>query len=1077
MVEEVVESIQQLLRGESFDSFDRLSSDSTYLDPCLSIFENTDYSVQIRFNVCKIISILIQKFASTSWPVGMFTDLDSWFLSLIDKDNLPNTDLNDLSINSLLGKEIGRAYGCLLYSYKREDKDEFINFIPRLMEHTKSSNNSIISCFNFMVGICQFLADNNITNFLNTVEMCNIILHVLAETNSDSENPIDLLIIQSSLELVNSILLIYNFKYNLGNNYDEIQSFSIRNCPIEINNIFITSPLFMQNYLAEYFKKFTDSKLRILILDILFHIVSIHINDLLETGKVVLLYEYALKDLIEFIQIIFGMSYFNQDVWIYIEHICMISYKIQISLNHNYIKEIECYPEFISLFAEFCLKILFSFETEEVDTNSISYFFSNSQIFTTCLKFWSKKFENFMNFQMELRKIIFDSTTNILKNAVDFLFFAIHEDSESTFISLYERPNEFRFDFISWIIRISEKNVSFFSVYFNEMLEKYLTNYMNDRQSIENELDLSLALNICSQFMVIYSPVKTTLTNFDYMNFIDSDPDIPQTSPPLDFFELEFPIVTQILNLISESDSDDFIQAYIEFHQSTSSSTFLENSILNFIFNFKFMVYNSYNPVIKEKMQEKKTSVDKMLSVILSKICNDTKFFSVAKFDFYVDILFRIISILSNYADKMIKYSFISNQDNLRQLLEAGNYINEAKLRKRYYKHLFKVLFDQPFLLEVIEFYSNQFEQFAADFEKCLENQEEIQKFNNLLIDYSILFNSTSNKNNYTLVFDNIFMRYYLFFEEKTVQIFTNEQISPYAFSFWISLVTGTSKIAFPQYSPNGVILFKTTIKILSSFYETFNQYANDENIGNYLKCLKRSLIVYYQILNAKYFPFKILTVYHDNTLIDSINLILKSIMKFDLKNIFNYKKLGQILTNITITLLNIHTNVTFGLDDEILAFLFHVLEDSIFVPNIEMTLKDSYEAISNFVDFCGNNRTEEKITSLLTLLNDSFNRLFLEIWQSAFKEENIHLDDSVMLIRSFLSFYQCFPPEPREIILSAIPDDYKEEFDKCLEIISQEPDKLNNMIKEINLLSKKYFPFNLSLIDCFPINWNSSNK
>lgn len=1075
MVDEVVESIQELLKGNSYELFDRLSSDSSYLSPCQSVFENVDYSVQIRFNVCKIILILIKKFASTSWPVSLFADLESWILSLIDKKNLPGTNLNDLSTNVILAKELGQAYGCLIYSYRREDKEEFLKFIPRILDHSKSSKSGLISSLNLMIGICFYFHDLKEDRYIDTGEMVTFITDCLSQIDPDSELKSDQLIIQFSLELMNSILLIYHYKGTTDKGIDEIAQF-VTNCyQEEIKNVFIGSSLFMENYLAQYFLKFDDINIRNVILEIFFKIASFNVGDFKDYPIIENFYDHIFTYLMSFINIILEVTTFTPEIWQYINLISMISYKIQRNLNIGIIQKMKCYPDFVSLYYDFIMKIIFSFDNEEINTNCLNAFFEDSKIFSNFLIFWTQSFEFFINLPFEMKKLFFDSTTNILKKGIDFLFFALHEDHETTFITLHEDNSIYRFSFLSTLLQLSGLNIKFFGGYFNEMLDKYCGTYLNDRGTIENELDLSLALCICSQFMVKYSSVKTNTINYDYLNFIESDSEIPQTSEKLDFFEIGKPIISQILNLIFETNNEESIQQYIEFHQKSSEPTFLENSVLNFIYNFKYMIFYHDSDEIKAKMRKAGKTKDEIVSMLFLRIANDIKFYSVAKFEFIVDIVFRIIDTLTNYYEITSKNIFISSPEYFEQLLKVGDLITKEKSRKRYNENLFKIALFQKeeYTNQIIESYANQLEEFSNSFDECLKSEEETQKFKNLLIDYSVLFNY-----NYMRIFDSIFPKYFKFFEDFSVQIFAGEEIAPSALSFWNSITnaTGTHKIEFHKYSPNGVLLFRTSVKALGAFYNNFNQYANDENIGNYLKCLDRALIVYKNVLTAKYFSFKVFEIYQDNTLFEFINLVSKSVMKFDLKNLFSYKKIGETLTDIAEVILNTHTNVAFSLENEILVFLFHILENSIFAPNYSKSLNNSFQTLKKFIDFCGNRRTEEKITELLMLLNDTFKRFFLEIWQLIFNRY-IHIEKCIDIIFSFLSFYQCFPVGPRDVILSSIPDDFKKQFEEYLDVIAQEPDKLEGTIKQIKSDSESYFPFDIVLIDCFPINWNSSES
>lgn len=180
-----------------------------------SIAESDSYDLAIRFNASIIISGLIRKFA-LSWPISIFQNLDT-------KDNYLNSDMNDLSKNKMLAKQIGSKYGCLIYGYFHEEQKEFVNFGPKIEPIINYSKSFQIARFNFLIGLFEFFwkhpnhFDNDNDALPNVACKCIVLLQQI-EKNPKLRV---LNLIESIFELLDSILLIFR------GYYEDVKNFSI----------------------------------------------------------------------------------------------------------------------------------------------------------------------------------------------------------------------------------------------------------------------------------------------------------------------------------------------------------------------------------------------------------------------------------------------------------------------------------------------------------------------------------------------------------------------------------------------------------------------------------------------------------------------------------------------------------------------------------------------------------------------------------------------------------------------------------------------------------------------------------
>ncbi len=215
-----------------------------------SIVESDSYDLAIRFNASIIISGLIRKFA-LSWPISIFQNLDT-------KDNYLNSDMNDLSKNKMLAKQIGSTYGCLIYGYFHEDKKEFVNFWPKIEPIINYSKSFQIAGFNFLIGLFEFFWKhlNHFDNDNDNDALPNVACKCIVLLQQIEKNPKlrVLNLIESIFELLDSILLIFR------GYYEDVKNFSISCYQEKLLEIY-QSPGLCRSFYTFVFSNCFNSKL------------------------------------------------------------------------------------------------------------------------------------------------------------------------------------------------------------------------------------------------------------------------------------------------------------------------------------------------------------------------------------------------------------------------------------------------------------------------------------------------------------------------------------------------------------------------------------------------------------------------------------------------------------------------------------------------------------------------------------------------------------------------------------------------------------------------------------------------
>ncbi|OHS94997.1 hypothetical protein TRFO_10688 [Tritrichomonas foetus] len=1040
MIEEVVDAILLILQGGNTDALESVTSNQSYKNPCCSIIENFSYTGQIRFNACKILSHIIRKF-SLYWTIEEICDLYNWFLSVL------STHPDLLSSHTYLPFGFGSAFASLIYSqYKREPSmNEFVDKIQPIIFEEGQTELHIITCLKVLSGMCDFFqkyqnyAPKSLINEKNPfILMKNICIYLLSpighQLSTVNDTPsFNQRIISAVLELLNSIFYVY-YSETILQNFDEVAKFTLRFVPRSLMND-IVSPQFLVSYL-EFLYFHSDSQIQKNILDLLFKLVSLDNSCFHDHSQIADLYKYVTQILTKIIQqnhseqnnseqdyperSYFGQNGLENEILL---QICSIAYKINIGLDKSKIDHIQSYSQFIEAFFQLCIS--------EIYTQCI---LEDTDLMIYSLLYWNSFYKYIRNLDKKYIDAIINSTNSIAQKVVESLFEVIHQDYNEFFVSLL--PQRHNFKILSYLVNIiDDSQINSFAQFLNALFVEKMNHY-GQTKSINNEAELCLTIYLCSQYLI--------------------------KNGKNDYFECEAPIMQNFLNLLNFTKNE--LNIYTENHSESDSNcdAFLERSILDFLCCFPFMAFGQRNNYHVHEFYLNFFEGETIDTI--SKL-----FFERIHLDFSVFSRFSLIqSLCCDCLRALHEQNIVSVIDNFI-FIDFPFYSFE--IRKIYKKNVFALLLRyhnslKDIFSKLIQQISNKLEQETTAF-----NQNE---FINVMIDLSSLFHVISDSNQYNLVFDCFFPRYFSFFETFREQIFTNQEITPFSLLFWKSLVRSKgSKIEFKKYSPNGILLLKSTEKILTPFLAYVKQFANDENLANYATCLVRTVTIIGYLVKADYILFDALFIYNDDCFKNLLNAFFQTIMVFELKNIFEFNKFGDKLTICLISFFEKRQSNFLLLDNDIILFIVEALEISYFAPNSKQGKNNVHITISKIIDLfqsLSQHQNDEKASQFLEKATKIFDRLFLQVFHLLFTVFTVP-KDLESLFCSLTSLYNGVPEYIVNQVIEKVPVDFQELF--MTKLNSFGTDSLSQVLKSINEDAQNKLPSNLWIYDKFPVKWN----
>jgi len=162
-----------------------------------------------------------------------------------------------------------------------------------------------------------------------------------------------------------------------------------------------------------------------------------------------------------------------------------------------------------------------------------------------------------------------------------------------------------------------------------------------------------------------------------------------------------------------------------------------------------------------------------------------------------------------------------------------------------------------------------------------------------------------------------------------------------------------SQRIHFPCSSPDGIILFKETSKVLNTYGERMLQHM-DEDVNDPYKNRYKGIMLCMKILshslNAEYVNFGVFDLYNDPALQVAINIVLRLVLSIKLEILQSYSKITKIYYMLLEVLLKNHIEHLLQLEANILSTILMSLHEGV---NLTSPLLSSFSARSLDYFFC----------------------------------------------------------------------------------------------------------------------------
>jgi exportin-7 len=179
---------------------------------------------------------------------------------------------------------------------------------------------------------------------------------------------------------------------------------------------------------------------------------------------------------------------------------------------------------------------------------------------------------------------------------------------------------------------------------------------------------------------------------------------------------------------------------------------------------------------------------------------------------------------------------------------------------------------------------------------------------------------SSYNKRTYNLLFDALYPTYFTLFQRIAEVWYDDPNVMTALLKFMQEFVANKSqRIAFENSSANGILLFRETSRIISTYGSRILQLPVQQDI--YLEKYKGIRLMLNTLTNAlsgNYVNFGVFSLYNDQALQNALDVSLQMCLQIPLNDIMAYVKLSRAYFAYLEILYRNHLDVLSGLDSNV---------------------------------------------------------------------------------------------------------------------------------------------------------------
>jgi len=283
------------------------------------------------------------------------------------------------------------------------------------------------------------------------------------------------------------------------------------------------------------------------------------------------------------------------------------------------------------------------------------------------------------------------------------------------------------------------------------------------------------------------------------------------------------------------------------------------------------------------------------------------------------------------------------------------NLPSNFKLRTKYYSTMGRIIFTEMNLKMFNEFmkpFDEKFEMLSkvSDFRR-----EDVKKLGvGLFRDLRGLVNAIFTSKIYRIFFDWIYpTNFHIFLRMFETWWDTPAVVIPMLRFFDEFIDQKSQRIHFPCSSPDGIILFKETSKVLNTYGERMLKYM-DEDVNDPYKDRYKGIMLCMKILssalNAEYVNFGVFKLYNDPALQVAITIVLKLVLSIKLEILQSYSKITKVYYMLLEVLFKNHIEHLLQLEPVVLSTILTSLHEGVNLTNPTLS---SFSARSLDYFFC----------------------------------------------------------------------------------------------------------------------------
>jgi len=255
------------------------------------------------------------------------------------------------------------------------------------------------------------------------------------------------------------------------------------------------------------------------------------------------------------------------------------------------------------------------------------------------------------------------------------------------------------------------------------------------------------------------------------------------------------------------------------------------------------------------------------------------------------------------------------------------------------------------------------FNEFMKPFDEKFEVLSKVQDFRRedvkqmgvgLFRDLRGLINAIFTSKIYRIFFDWIYpTNFHIFLRMFETWWDTPSVVIPMLRFFEEFIDQKSQRIQFPCSSPDGIILFKETSKVLNTYGERMLKHMDEEVNDPYKDRYKGIMLcmkILSQSLNAEYVNFGVFKLYNDPALQVAIDIVLRLVLSIKLEILQSYCKITKVYYMLLEVLFKNHIEHLLQLEPNILATIITSLHEGVNLMNPTLS---SFSARSLDYFFC----------------------------------------------------------------------------------------------------------------------------